>query len=274
MGRLHVMSSCTCSYQAYNIPVAPIVNGQAAFLRSFCTYLYILYDETSVGDTYYCIEFVHTSDGTVCEAQLPQHILVTNTTTQRHNDTAAHNTSTEPELLGLGTSWLGHYRLCCGKNPSVYWTAAVSWPSEASNAEHSSANSPPPAREGAPLEAPAEAKKMRIFASFPITIGLKLYWPGVVAVIYTEQIKKKSRKIRATCGDDVTFFMLLVFVQVHYKSFWRTKYQVSYLMFIAIPSLLPFGHRVVGSHQQTKHKKAQTKIRKQNEKQCEETKER
>ena len=60
---------------------------------------------------------------------------------------------------------------------------------------------------------------MRIFASFPITIGLKLYWPGVVAVIYTEQIKKKSRKIRATCGDDVTFFMLLVFVQVHYKSF-------------------------------------------------------
>ena len=38
-------------------------------------------------------------------------------------------------------------------------------------AERSSVNSPPPAREGAPLEAPPEAQKIRIFASFAITIG-------------------------------------------------------------------------------------------------------
>ena len=35
----------------------------------------------------------------------------------------------------------------------------------------SSANRLPVAREGGPLEAPPEAPKMRIFASFPITIG-------------------------------------------------------------------------------------------------------
>ena len=32
---------------------------------------------------------------------------------------------------------------------------------------------------------------------------------------------------------------------------------ISHLIFNATPSLLPFGHRVVGSHQQIEHKKAQ-----------------
>ena len=81
-------------------------------------------------------------------------------------------------------------------------------------AERSSANRPPPAREGGPLEASPEAQKRRIFASFPIRIGAQnLYWPGVVAVISAEKNKKKSRKIRAPCGDDVTFLMLLVFAR-------------------------------------------------------------
>ena len=43
-------------------------------------------------------------------------------------------------------------------------------------------------------------------------------------VVYTEKIKKTSRKKNARCGDDVTIFMLatmvLVFAQLHYKSLW------------------------------------------------------
>ena len=71
------------------------------------------------------------------------------------------------------------------------------WPSETSNAERSSANRPPPAREEAPLEAPPEAQKMRIFASFPITIGAqKLYWPGVVAVTTQKKSRKNQEKYK------------------------------------------------------------------------------
>ena len=67
--------------------------------------------------------------------------------------------------------------------------------------------------------------------------------------------------MHATCDDDMTF-MLLVFAQVFYKS-------RQYVLLNVTPSLLPLRHRVVGSHQQTKHKEAQTKTRKQNEKQSE-----
>ena len=104
-----------------------------------------------------------------------------------------------------------------------------------------------------------------------------------------QPIKKKSR-IRATCADDVTVFMLLVFVQVHYKSFWRkypmygwrwfyvphvvvlahVQYKslwrasyVQYYTFSGTPSRLPLGHRVLGSHRQVKHRKAKRKREKQ-----------
>ena len=62
-------------------------------------------------------------------------------------------------------------------------------------AERSSVNSPPPAREGAPLEAPPEAKKKRAFSlHFPSQSGLKTaVLAGVVAVIYTEKKKKKKK---------------------------------------------------------------------------------
>ena len=62
---------------------------------------------------------------------------------------------------------------CCGKNQSVYWTAAVYWSSEASNAERSewpssAERSSAPAREGAPLEAPPEAPKEDLIHSTPM----------------------------------------------------------------------------------------------------------
>ena len=47
----------------------------------------------------------------------------------------------------------------------------------------------------------------------------------------------------------VTFFML-VFAQVHYKSFWGIVFNIK--IFNATPSLLPLGHRVVSSHRQKK----------------------
>ena len=51
---------------------------------------------------------------------------------------------------------------------------------------------PPPAREGGALEAPPEPPKVRIFASFPMTIGAQnCSGRGGAAVIST---RKKSRK--------------------------------------------------------------------------------
>ena len=47
----------------------------------------------------------------------------------------------------------------------------------------------------------------------------KPYWLGMVAVIYAKQHNKKSGKIHATCGDDVTFLVVLVFEQMRYTSF-------------------------------------------------------
>ena len=81
--------------------------------------------------------------------------------------------------------------------PSAEGTLLQYWPSEASNeasnAERGSANKPPTAREGGPPEVPPEAPKIGLFISFPITIRAQtvVYWPGVVAVIYTEKTRKK-----------------------------------------------------------------------------------
>ena len=46
--------------------------------------------------------------------------------------------------------------------------------------------------------------------------------------MYTEYVKKKSRKIRAPCGDDVSFFML-VFARVHYESFSDVLLKFKYI---------------------------------------------
>ena len=86
--------------------------------------------------------------------------------------------------------------------------------------ERSSSNRPPPARVWAPSRGAAGGPKNTHFRLFSYhNQGSKLYWPGVDTVIYAEKMKKKNpTKIHASCGDDVTFFML-VFAEVHYKSF-------------------------------------------------------
>ena len=97
----------------------------------------------------------------------------------------------------LGTGWLSQYRLYCGKNQSGYWTTAVYWSSEASNAERSSANSLSPARKGAPLEAAGGQKNMHSCFILHDNRGSKLYWPGVVAVIH----RKNQQKVKKnTCN--------------------------------------------------------------------------
>ena len=72
---------------------------------------------------------------------------------------------------------------------------------------------PPPAREGAPLEAPLEASKNTHFRFISHhNQNSQLYWPGVFAVMSSNLHRKnqeKSRKMHATCGDDVMFFILL-----------------------------------------------------------------
>lgn len=74
----------------------------------------------------------------------------------------------------------------------------------------------------------------------------KLGWPGVIAGIDTGKSRNKSRKRHATCGDDVTIFMLLVFVQVHSRSLgWFFYYSIA-------PALGAQGSRL--SHYTTKHK--------------------
>ena len=59
--------------------------------------------------------------------------------------------------------------------------------------ERSSAIRLPPAREGGPLEAPPEASKTRIFASFPITIGAQ---NCIGRGWLRSSTQKKSRKSR------------------------------------------------------------------------------
>ena len=88
-----------------------------------------------------------------------------------------------------------------GVTPSGGSNAERSEAAEAAEAaERSSANSPPlPAREGAPLEAPPEAPQkthFRLFSHGNRGAKLYLYWPGVVAVIYTEKIQEKVKKNR------------------------------------------------------------------------------
>ena len=77
---------------------------------------------------------------------------------------------------------------------------------------------------------------------------------GVLVVIHLH--RKSEEKVKtSTCSVWRWCGVLHVFAQV--------RSDVSYFIFHVTPSLLPLRHRVVGSHQQTKHKKAQTEIRKQ-----------
>ena len=63
----------------------------------------------------------------------------------------------------------------------------------------SSANSPPPpGREGGPLEAPPEAQKIRVFASFPITIAAQIVLAGGACGHLHRKNKEKVKK--NTCG--------------------------------------------------------------------------
>ena len=50
---------------------------------------------------------------------------------------------------------------------------------------------------------------------------------GMVSFIYTKQIKETSRDMRATCGDDGDFFMLLVFAQAHYIYLYDVSYHIN-----------------------------------------------
>ena len=147
-------------------------------------------------------------------------------------------------LIGLGTGWLNQYRLYSGKNQSVYWTAAIYWPSEARPRA-------PPRLVRGPRWRRRRTPKQYHGTHFRFIShhnrSSKLCWPGVVAVMYTEKIKNKSIKIRDVLHVGVCAGWCII-----------NRCDVSYLIFNVIRSLLPLGQRVVGSRQQTKHKKAET----------------
>ena len=97
---------------------------------------------------------------------------------------------------------------------------------------------------------------VRIFASFPITIEAQnciIVAGGGCGHLHRknqEKVKKNTCNVWRWC--DV--------LHVGVRAGWCiiNRCDGSYLIFNVTPSLLPLGHRVVGSHQQTKHKKAQT----------------
>ena len=98
-----------------------------------------------------------------------------------------------PAWLVRGARWRRRWRPQKYAFSLHFPSQPVYWPSEASNAERSSANSPRLAREGGPLEAPPETpKNLRFRLISHHNRGSKLRWPGVVAVIYTEKIKKNT----------------------------------------------------------------------------------
>ena len=84
----------------------------------------------------------------------------------------------ETYFTRAGTGCLSEYRLYCGKNQSIYWTAAVYWPSEASNAERSLANSPPQLVGGARWRRRRRPKQYAFSLHFPSQSGLKTVLTG------------------------------------------------------------------------------------------------
>ena len=69
---------------------------------------------------------------------------------------------------------------------------------------------------------------------FPSQSGVKTVLAGGGCGHLHRKKQKKPRKMHATCGDDETFFiLLLVFAQVHiYKPFWRIIFNIGHLLLL------------------------------------------
>ena len=142
--------------------------------------------------------------------------------------------SSSAKRRAVGTGWLSQYRLYCGKNQPVYWRLqhhSIYWPSVARSI------APPRLVRGARWRRRRSPQKSAFSLHFASQLGL--HTVALAGRGYGHQqkkIKKKSREItNATCGDDVTLFMCLVFAQVQCKSFWRVIASFTRIVFLDPP---------------------------------------
>ena len=105
----------------------------------------------------------------------------------------------------LGTGWLSQYGtwywLCCGKNWSVYLTAAVYWPSEASTPSEDNRPSVRVARPVAPPWAPMEALPEGKIYAFSLHFPSQSVLKTVLAKDGCVHLHRKKQKVKKNTSN-------------------------------------------------------------------------